>query len=288
MLEKIESIEPKAGPLYAIAAGGDFLFVGGSSKWVYAFPLNHLEFPKFQINLESSAYTLFFHEESNRLWVGQSNGELAIIDLASKEFAKRYALGSPGLFALCPMGDEMLVGGGDGKVSVWDIHSLEFKRVFTLSDSKVRRIIPSQRGVYCAFSNGSIEELDLVYGNRLAKWEAHRDGVFALATHPNKPVVFSGGKDGMLRGWNTQNQQLVFEFPAHESAVYDVVFVNEANHFVTASRDKKIKVWSAKNLEHQFTVEATRSVNRLEKLSDVFIASVGDDGQLAKWSVNAN
>ena len=286
MLEKVESIEPKSGPLYALTVGEELTFIGGSSKLVYAFPTHHLEFPKFQINVEHSVYTMNYCEATEQLWMGHSNGELSVIDIPSRTFVKRYQLGSPGLFAICFIGEEVYVGGGDGKVSVWDINSLEFKRVYTLSDSKVRRIIPSERGVYCSFSNGEIEELDLVYGNRLAKWKAHSDGVFALAKHPNKPVLFTGGKDGMLRGWNLQNQEMVFEFPAHESTIYDIVFLQDGEQFISAGRDKKIKVWSAVDLSHLDTQDGTRSFNRLAKVSDSSILAVGDDGQLSKWILN--
>jgi len=80
--------------------------------------------------------------------------------------------------------------------------------------------------------------------------------------------------------------------PAHNYAIYSIVFSPNKKYFATASRDKTIKIWNAEILELLVRIDKknfdghTHSVNKL-LWSDYknYLISAGDDRAIMVWEI---
>jgi WD40 repeat protein len=114
---------------------------------------------------------------------------------------------------------------------------------------------------------------------------AHNEGATAVAWHPTKPVLISGGKDAFIRCHSIVNgYKEVLAFAAHLSAIYDVVYHEPTDCFVSCSRDKTIKWWSPSNFDPIRKVSVAEgghkhSVNRLLSVG-ASLVSASDDRQV--------
>jgi WD40 repeat protein len=98
-----------------------------------------------------------------------------------------------------------------------------------------------------------------------------------------------------LNIWQTDNYELIKSIPAHNWAIYDIVFNPDTTLFATASRDKTIKIWDAKTYQllHRITKENneahTHSVNKLLwSTYNNYLVSVGDDRVVMVREINRN
>jgi WD40 repeat protein len=102
-------------------------------------------------------------------------------------------------------------------------------------------------------------------GAVLVNVPAHAGGTSALAYHNAQPVLFTGGADGQVKGWDLpidpkkkvkdkdgkeKGAKLTkYEFKAHTGKVHSVL-LNPANgQLITAGADKLIRVWDVTKLE---------------------------------------
>jgi len=91
--------------------------------------------------------------------------------------------------------------------------------------------------------------------------------------------------------FNVHNDfQLLHSIPAHNYAIYSIVFSPDKNRFATASRDKTIKIWNTDDfsLIHRIDFEKNdghkNSVNKLiwNNLTGQLI-SASDDRSIMVW-----
>ena len=67
--------------------------------------------------------------------------------------------------------------------------------------------------VICGYKDGRIICWDLSNPTAIAKWEianAHRESVLSIAVMP--AIFASGGKDGILRIWNSKSHSIIANF----------------------------------------------------------------------------
>ena len=73
----------------------------------------------------------------------------------------------------------------------------------------------------------------------------HAGGCYAAMWHPKKEALMSGGRDGHVRVWGKDGEEIL-AFPAHEGAIYRMAMTQ--GKLWTASRDKTVKSWSMDDL----------------------------------------
>ena len=120
------------------------------------------------------------------------------------------------------------------------------------------------------------------------------DKVNIARSHPTKKVLITGGKDAMLKVWNTDvNYQHLLTIPAHNWALYSIIFSSDNQYMITASRDKTIKIWDANTLDLLERIDYkshkahTHSINCLywPQGKDYFISG-GDDKKIMAWKIS--
>lgn len=86
----------------------------------------------------------------------------------------------------------------------------------------------------------------------------HMDGVHCLAKSPTAlTMLVSGGCDGEVIRWNLTDRQVAWRVQAHTGFVRGVAFSRAGHHFVSASDDKTVKLWSASAAADDSTPLAT-------------------------------
>ncbi|MBL0072014.1 MAG: hypothetical protein IPP34_09475 [Bacteroidetes bacterium] len=80
------------------------------------------------------------------------------------------------------------------------------------------------------------------------------------------------------------------KIPAHNYAIYSIVFHPTQNIFATGSRDKTIKIWDAASFEIIKRIDKisdeghVNSVNKLFFLPDGLLLSASDDRAVMAWT----
>jgi WD40 repeat protein len=108
--------------------------------------------------------------------------------------------------------------------------------------------------------------------------------------HPeNNEILYSGGKDAILRLWNWKSGTMKREIPAHNFVVYDILALPKGSHIVSASRDKSIKIWT-EDLNFLERIDLREgghrhSVNSLVSYSENQFVSASDDKRIITWLI---
>ena len=140
-----------------------------------------------------------------------------------------------------------------------------------------------------ACGDGTVRVLDTEHFNERHTLQAHEGGALSVAFHPTKPALVSGGKDGHLRLWHTDEQcREVLALPAHKSSIYRIAFNAEGTVCATASRDKSAKCWAADTFAPLARLDRTagghsHSVNAVLWSGDALITG-SDDRSVLAWS----
>jgi len=295
-LKKINEMKGHAGPIYSLERGRSdtTLFTCSGDRFVAEWDLIEMKPTPFSIKLESPAFKLMHDTEKNQLLIGNSIGEIHVIDLEFNSEIKFLQAHHKGVFsfAMVPEHNWIISGGGNGNLAVWQRSSFEFVRHISLPPAKVRSLLylKKQNELWVAQNNGSIHVLDLPYFNTKNTFLAHDDGVNSLVYFKKKEVVISGGKDGHLRVWKVSNNQEILSLPAHNFGIYDLYIQN--NTMISVSRDKAIKLWDLNSFTHLKTIKRpefnghTHSINALfYSATEDLLITAGDDRRIIKWKL---
>ncbi len=291
MFRKQKEISGHAAAVYCCVADENFLYTGSADKFVARWIPDQGIQDKFAIRFEQSVYALELLPE-NRLAVGLADGSLHIFDVHERQELKYFTQHTTGLFSLRDNAQKQQFYAGDaaGNLSVWN-HDLELLVYLPLDCGKIRSISVSSQGdfIVLACQDGFLRIFDTEHFNEIHTIRAHENGATSVLFHPKEEAqLISGGKDALLKLWDWQKETCLKTVVAHTFAIYDIVSVNEGDRFLTASRDKNVKVWDAdltfiKRLD--FKEGGHRhSVNALAKIDETHVASCSDDRKLIVWT----
>ena len=297
-MEKVFDIKKHNTGVYTLHAGiNETTFFSASGDGVVGlWDLKTKDVLPLSIKAEGAVFSLLFQPDLERLIIGRLSGGIHIVDLSTKEEIKAIDHHKKGVFQIQEInGNKILTLGGDGYMSIWDRKSLELIRNIPLSGQKLRAITPIDDSVLAVGgSDGQIHLLENEFWNTVQKVNATNTGITSLAKHPNKPVLIVGDNHGYLHFYKCDQQilEFMFKLPAHQGAIYSIVFDQNKEYFATGSRDKNIKIWNANDLSivdkaENRIVSHRHSVNSLLWHSlDNTLISAGDDARVIGWKLN--
>lgn len=239
------------------------------------------------------------HPDPHVVYLGDEDGGLHVVDLDRREEVQLERAHSKGIFDITHLPDgRLVVAGGDGEMSVWMPQSggkllLERQRSIPLTDEKIRGLAPDPDGKLLAVAcgDGRIHILDTTDLNELYTLPGHDIGANSLAWHPTKPVLVSGGKDGHIRLWRTDEDfKALHAFPAHKDAIYRLAFSPDGTRLASAGRDKTAKLWDANTSEPLQRLDRLHgghgySVNAVAWLDGRTLLTSSDDKTIVAWDV---
>jgi len=298
-VKKVAQLSAHSGPIYTLEKGNEAhtFFSGSGDKFVAEWNLETLSPEKFAVKLESTIYSICNIPSKKILVVGLSNGDLHVIDLVNKKEIKHFTLHKDGVFDIkyLEATNSLFVLSAEGLLSVWDADTLDLLRKIELSDQKLRSIDfnQDQTSAAIACGDGSIRILDTKTLNETHRLQGHEKNVNVVAFHPNGRFLLSGGRDAHLRFWQIEEDyKLVRSIPAHNFAIYSIVFNKNATLCATASRDKTLKIWDANTfdvldrLDKKSHNAHINSVNKaLWHPYKDYLISASDDRSIMIWDV---
>ena len=298
----VQSFKPTASyqghkaSIYALCPGsemGSFLSAGGDGI-VVQWHVDRPEHGEALVNVGEAVFSLHLLSEKELLLIGTGTGRLLVIDLRTKLEVQAIEVHTKGIFRICSLGAMTLAcAGGDGALTTWNLSIDRTKplaqlRRIPLCEEKLRDITRSAEGerIIVACGDGSLRELDLSALNERQRFEGHAKGSNCAAFHPTKPVVISGGKDGLVKVWRADGGSML-EFAAHKGSVYATSFDPTGRYLATVGRDSLLKLWDANTLEPlqrsaREKSAHTHSINAVLWLGNTLITA-SDDRTLKAW-----
>jgi WD40 repeat protein len=191
---------------------------------------------------------LLFSQDSEFLVVGETDGTVAVHNLASDEPAQKLPKGwDLGELAFIPRTHRLIVGHeGDGRgVRVWDWATNELcplepdrNRVAELvgtSPDGTRAVVAWRDDVISVFEAGALRLAGVLHG--------HQAGLRAMAFSPVNELLATGSMDRTARLWDLRRMGELAILGGHPDQVSDVLFAANGHELITISGDGTIKVW---------------------------------------------
>jgi WD40 repeat protein len=121
-----------------------------------------------------------------------------------------------------PDGEQVATAGDEGIVKIWNISTGELVRQTEKQEKlKIYSLAWSPDGAVLVFggSDNAIYLWDIKTGASLGTLEGHTDAVVAMAWSPTSPLLVSagGGDEGIIRFWDMENKQEVYQIKAPAS-----------------------------------------------------------------------
>ena len=226
------------------------------------------------------------------LVAGTSSGGIYIIDLTLKSAPRNIQFDTSICYNICPLTTETFATVHEsGKLIIWDAVSGSIIRASTISDQKLRGICALDNRLLIGTGNGEIVVVEASNWKIEHQFDAHKIGfgINCLIHDVANNTIISGGKDGHINYWNTDNFESIEKVAAHNYAIYSFAIDPQSTALFSSSRDKSIKVWDVKS--RSFIQKIVRekadghihSVNRVLALNQRQLISVGDDKKVICW-----
>jgi WD repeat-containing protein 61 len=269
------------------------IYSGGDDGYVAEWDLETKGDGKLVANVPRPVYALLADDERKLLFCGTAAGNLHVVDLQSGKEVRNIEAHTLGLYSICKHGNALFTSGGDGAVCVWSLPDMQLLHRQQFSDKSARIIAlhPRHNLLAVGYSDHKIrlasQQLQLLH-----TIDAHSNSVFGLAWDGEGRQLLSGGRDVMLKSWDSCNQYTcTLNVPAHTLHINSIAYNPSATLFATASMDKTIKIWAAESHQLIKVIDKARndahinSVNKIVWLSDLELATCSDDKQLMIWEL---
>ena len=303
-IKHIATLKGHSGCVYAMDTGFSeyTIFTGGSDRYIALWNLETLQAEKFSAALPAAIYTICHIPEKNILLAGTTTGAIHILDLNKKEEIKilQHHRGPVFDIQYSLKTNCFYTAGGAGNFAVCSLDTLSLLLMKKLSYDKARSIAFNEETseIAVALGDSNVLIFDLFTLEHKNDFIAHQVGEKVVGANivrysPDGKFLLTGGRDAHLNIWSVENYELIKSIPAHNWAIYDIVFNPDATLFATASRDKTVKIWDAKTYQilkriTKLNFEAhTHSVNKLIwSTFRNYLVSVGDDKMVMIREVN--
>lgn len=297
-LEIVEHYTGHRGAVYCLVGrpgGGGFVSCGGDG-WVAEWVLGRAD-GRLLAELGGAGVSAAWLDGGAVLAVGTLEGRLHFIRPGKADATKVYDLGGKAsVFALYFDGKHLWSGDGLGRLCQWSADGQLLDSRSITAGHAIRCIIGrGENHLLIACSDSCIYFHEKSSGESGPQWQAHTPSVFTLALHNDSGSLWSGGRDALIRQWNLEPESPVEEacIQAHWFTVNDIKFHPGQRIFASASRDKRIRMWSAEGALLQSIDPMTHgghinSVNSLLWSEDgAFLLSAGDDRSIRQWAVKS-
>lgn len=292
----IKEFTGHVGAIYDSCLGtkSQMLYTTSADRYCTRWDTNKGEQDQFAIQLPNAGYSICLNDNEEILAIGNNKGGIHFINLGLKKEVRYMTQHQSAVFALCynSKQNEFYSGDADGYFCVWDGSTFDLKLCLPLHCGKIRRLTLDEKNekLIIGGQDGNIRLMETTFFNELENWKGHLTGTNCscfIESH-----LITGGKDAYINVWEIDSKKIKQSIPAHNYAVYDLLFFLNHQLLVSASFDKTIKAWNWTNDSLQLIQRSERKdgghshvVNRLVKLDDYHFASVGDDRRIIIWEI---
>lgn len=192
--------------------------------------------------------------------------------------------------AFAPDGRHFAAGGWDGAATVWETDSRQ-PLLHLPQGQYVHAVAYDRAGERLAVgsSDGIVQIYRVSDGERLARFDRHKDAVLSVRFSPDGLQVLSSGYDNTARLWDASTGRQIQVLRGHSWWVWAAEFSPDASRIVTAGQDGKAIVWRRAAPEH-YDVQTDFTRHHGAVYAAVFapdgqtVATGGYDGRVLLWS----
>ena len=133
--------------------------------------------------------------------------------------------------------------------------------------------------------DGAAELFSVPTGQRLARFEGHRDAVQDAELSPDGRWLATAGYDRSIRLWKVADHSLVWSNSVHNGAVFDLAFDPSGAVLASASADQTVKLWRVRDGLRLDTLNQPQGdLNRVLFTPDgQHVLAVGVDRRIHQW-----
>lgn len=160
--------------------------------------------------------------------------------------------------------------------------------------------VPVQKAAYCLLRERSdVRALEALESYSpyplfecLSRLEGHRAGVTAVAIgvqhflyRPDRPIVISADRDGILNVWDLEAREVLYSLDA-ESFVYAISIDAGEDRFLIKAENQEIKAWSLRGGEPMAPPDQRTRVNASVTTFDQRYLILGSGRSLKIWDLS--
>lgn len=247
-VEKVATLAGHADCVYAVCGTDQDheVISAGGDGMVVLWDLRMPDLGKLVAQIPASVYALDFSEAHQLLITGHNHDGIHLIDWESKKEIGSRSFTQSQIFDLKVVGDTVIAACGDGTVTAL-----------------------------------SIPELDILWSHQLSNQRARR-----IAIHPQLPHIAIGYSDAVIRIWDLDNQEVLYQLHDHQASVFALSYSPNGDHLLSAGRDAHLKQWNVH--DHYFVSKDIPAhmyaINDLKHSPDgKWIATVSMDKSVKLW-----
>lgn len=192
-------------------------------------------------------------------------GEARIWDIRSGRLVRRVGGHRDVLYAAVPSHDGRLLAtaGYDRTVVIWDLETGEKRLELEGHNGPIYDLAFSPDGsiLASASADATVKIWNVASGQRLDTLSQPLQQQNSVDISPDGKFLIAAGEDNRIRLWRLIsidkpriNPILIARF-AHEKPIASVRFTTDGNQVLSLAGDRKIKVWDAKELMQQLTLD---------------------------------
>ena len=298
-VKRITQLTGHNGAIYSVCEGEakHFMLSAAGDGWVVQWDLANPEIGRLIAKADKNIYAMcYVLRPFQHLILGDMDGGLHWILLKNPDEQKNIAFHKNGIFDIQNINNQIVTIGGDGVIARWDIQKQRVTESVQLAHQSLRCMAFSAERNELAIgsSDRNIYILDAATLSLKETMEsAHGNSIFALQYSPDGKHLLSGGRDALMKVWNTnENFQLISSQAAHLYTINKIVFHPERKIFATASRDKTIKIWSSETYELLKVIDTVRSGCHTHSVNALYwspynnwLISGSDDRSAMIWDI---
>ncbi len=225
-------------PLFAVAAAGDALLVGGKDRQARLYAATGTLIRTLSGHSEA-VLTVAADAAGTILVTAGEDGTVRAWETATGK-PLRILQGHPGAVtavAVRPDGKEIISGGEDGSLRVWPLSATDAHRSVPLSAPGFA-LVAGELGMVAGGLDGSVRLIDPVSGKVGKELIGHTAGVAAACFIGNQ--FATGGGDTLIKRWDVATGKAT-DLAGHTSTV--LALVGDGDRLISGSADRTVRGW---------------------------------------------
>jgi WD40 repeat protein len=295
MTEQVAKVPLHRGSVYALCGGAseEEFYSAGSEGIVAKWNLQHINEATAAAKVDGQVFALLYQPLSNCLVMGTMSGGIHALDLNTRKELHYITYHEQSVFDLKEHQGKIYAASKDGTLTVWNGDSFQLERVLVISDQSLRCIAIHREANLAAVgcSDNHVYLLDLEEYRIISKLAGPANSVFSACFLDDDRLAV-GSRDAQLYVFDMKSQELVRHIKAHLYTINHIISIPEQKLFITASRDKTIRIWNSdtfdllKSLDKEKYDGHINSVNKLLWIpSRNYLVSVSDDRAVIIWKI---
>lgn len=192
-----------------------------------------------------------------------------------------------------PLSNKWFVSGSsDSTIKVWDLANSDCKAIITGHIMAVRCLEVSKRFPYL-FSGSEdkevkcfdLERTNSPLGCEIRNYHGHLGGVYAMSLHPELDILFTGGRDTVVRVWDIRSRAEIMTLTGHKGDITSIIANEMDPQIITSSTDGTIRLWDIRNQKTELTItQHSKSIRlMIQHPSESTFCSGDTLGNIKQW-----